>query len=117
MHACGIELCRNGGRMLLPEEVAYGRVPVEGRAATGVLQQETLHPVHGGDKLQDSEGVSAWAGSVRSHEHDGRDRVETREASLQQQRLACGAAARDPVRVGDASDSDELCHCSRRWSQ
>ena len=103
--------------MLLPEEVAYGRVPVEGRAATGVLQQETLHPVHGGDKLQDGEGVSAWAGSVRSHEHDGRDRVETREASLQQQRLACGAAARDPVRVGDASASDELCHCSRRWSQ
>ena len=28
-------------------------------------------------------------------------------------RLACGVIARDPVGVGEASDNDELCHCSR----
>ena len=81
------------------------------------VHQDTLYRVHEGDQLQDGGGLNARAGSVHSFEQDGRDRVETREASLQQQRLACGAAARDPVRVGDASDSDELCHCSRRWSQ
>ena len=102
--------------MLLPEEVAYGRVPVEGRAATGVLQQETLHPVHRGDKLHDGEG-SAHGLEASAHTST------TEEIASRHARQACnnngsrGVIARDPVRVGEASDNDELCHCSRRWSQ
>ncbi len=57
--------------MLLPEEVAYGVIPVEGRASTGALHQETFHSVHRGgqkDRTRLEHGLGTSAHTSRTEE-------------------------------------------------
>ena len=95
--------------MLLPEEVAYGVVPVEGRAATGVLHQDTLHSVDR-DGEKDSEEARAWVGDVCSHEQDARESgLESRLAATSQHPRVTNSTAKLHVTLcaRNASHSDE----------
>ena len=75
--------------MLLQEEVAYGVVPVEGRAAADVLHQETLHSLHE-DGQKGSRRARTWVGNVRSHEQE-----RTRERARVQARGDIPASSRN----------------------